>query len=259
VCVRGRFPHVAIITGASGRRRGVLTWEDHPQTTLSGLDPWCYSWQCLDGRGWPLTAGEERVFVNALKRAAGPVRDLAQPSREDITALLSMMRCGVGVDGLGEVLPGVVAGQLLAAHRELDAKLRTARRAWDAILSDPREEVVLQNGERASLLCPVPLQLLSGSEQVLAEPGEVDDHEMQEWVAKTASEMGSVRNEASGIEEALGHFTRPSAEAVELGRLLYDPRSPSLWSDPYFLPHRVGELAPVRVAALLGERRRRRK
>jgi hypothetical protein len=255
-------PHVRIVIAASGRRRGILEWSEDA-VEPSRLPPWRYCWHAFNGRGWPLTAAEETVFAAELVQLAdaaggGGARDV--PSRDDFTVTLAALRCGITVSELFDTLPGANPAVLADAYRTLDERRAASAAAWETILADPDPDVVTAHRRAASLLAPVPVQLLYGSASIRSDDlVDRSDAEIAEWAESTLTEMARVHTLADEVEAALGWFTPPSAEGVELGRLLYDPQSPALWSEPYFVAPRVGALVPLRVAELLDENRRRRR
>jgi hypothetical protein len=100
----------------------------------------------------------------------------------------------------------------------------------------------------ASVLLSVPVSHLLPSAVTTS------DAEFHKRAVAVAEKIARVREQVTQIESFLDKSSSPDAEAVELGRLLYDPYDPTLWAHPYFAPTRVGELMPLRLAALLGER-----
>jgi hypothetical protein len=247
----GRSPHVELTVAASGRRRGTLRWAATARPP-SGITPWRYCWHGLAARGWPLDADEERTFVRDLQRWFG-TGDLPAPTRDAVTNVLMVLRCGADMAHIARLMPGVCPGEMVAAYQQLETLRAAAVDAWTALLAAPSVELVEQHRQAAGSLMPVPLQMLLGSGALDGDAPQAHAEHLELWAQRTRDAFAATARDAAEIQEALAWFAPPSAEGVELGRLLYDPQSPALWSDPYFLPTRVGELVPLRIAALLGE------
>jgi hypothetical protein len=210
--------------------------------------PTTYIWHLWPGRHWPLLQSEEAQFVADLTQRAGTRRTAFD--RGNLTAVLNSLRCGLSVDELFNVAPGLDPAGLLVAYQWVDTLRATSADAWKAIVAAPTLATVTTHGHEAAKLLPVPVRrMMATAEHVNAELLAAAAREAALRIAHTTTR-------AMLIESKLAHHTPPSPPAVDLGRLLYDPYEPQLWGDPYFLPDRVGSLMPLRVADLLGEARR---
>ena len=80
------------------------------------------------------------------------------------------------------------------------------------------------------------------------------DKDFAEKLKAVTIKVEAARKRADSIENALDRAVAPSSEAIRLGAELYNPYDPTVWGGQYFIPVRVGELMPLRLASLLGER-----
>lgn len=211
-----------------------------------------FIWQLWPGRNWPASTRDERRFVADLEQRVATVPEKKRSGsydRNDVTALMNALRCGLDVDDLFSRAPGLRAGRMLAAYRELDELRQTSVRAWGEIVAGGSLEALVDWSAAASVLVPTPVR------QLLPSATQMDDRALAERIDRVCERIERVASTVAELERRLDDSVAPSAEAIAIGRMLYDPYDPSLWADPYFLPERVGQLMPLRVADLLGERR----
>lgn len=198
-------------------------------------------WQLFGAHSRPATAAEEAAFVAALR-----AHRATRHTRDDLTMLLGALRCGLGLAPVLELLPGAAPGALRGAYEALEARRAAAVGAWHAIVADPESLVV--HAETAATLLPVPVaRLCRLGDQA---PPEV----LAQIARRLAGQVEAAGTAALALERELA-AARDAAGAVAIGFRLYDPETPGLWSSRFFLAPRVGALVPLRVQALLGERR----
>jgi hypothetical protein len=243
-------------------------------------------WNPWSSRCWPCSATEERALLaeledlvehvtpvpkrrsNASRRAATPTsspttppkrgNDLPEPlpselgwSRSDLTCVLTAVRAGATPEDIFSVAPGLDPAAMVAAYRSLDALRVRAVRAWQAICVNPAVETLEIHAEEAAKLLPVIVARLWDT--VYRSHRHLPARVMAESVRVAECHAAAER-----IGGRLGGFDpgrAGSLEAVMLGRQLFNPGGNCLYSHSHFLARRVGELSPVRVADLLGERR----
>lgn len=207
-------------------------------TTTGGVFPW-------RGRGWPAGIREERHFVTDLEALTG---DVVLPfNRSDVTALMNALRSGITLTSLLAAAPGLKPERLLAAHRELEWSRQDATRSWEAVLEQRDAEGVLEHGVAASLLMPAlmtQLELLAIERPALV-PAAIDRCEQR---------MELATDLADAFEARIANCRPGCSEAMRIGTRLFDADRPSAWSDVFYLPRRVADLVPERVAGLLKER-----
>lgn len=205
-----------------------------------------WPWHLWPGRHWPASATEERRFVTDLEQlTSSPAR---RYERGDLTTVLNALRCGLSVDDVQRVAPGVDPAKLLAAHRDIDARRADAVAAWAAIEADPVPELFdAQTGDRAARIAPIAVARVRAAQRI-AGPGAA-----VRMVRSVTRRMHELADEVASTEADLARVPAGDVAGVELGRTLYDPYRSSLWGHPLYLATRPGALVPVRVRMLLDE------
>jgi hypothetical protein len=204
-----------------------------------------YLWQLWPGRNWPAVAAEEAALIDELRRRGdGPARF----ERADATAVLNALRCGLDADDLLERAPGLRPWRLVAAWDHLEAARQRAVAAWEVIAEERSLNAIVDWAAAAAPLLEAPVRSMLQTSGIRGE--DVVASRAERAVARVAA----VTEQAAELEERLARCEPGDPVGVEIGRMLYDPYRPGVWSDPYFLPPRVGTLTPNRVADLLGER-----
>ena len=209
-----------------------------------------FLWQVWPGRNWPATARDEKLFVAELSDIAAQEKPgrRRKTDRGDITAVMNALRCGLKAAELFERAPGLKPGRILQAYTDVEQMLNRSHMSWVAITETPTLETIVKHRAGAQLIASVPVShLLPGAEVT-------PDSDFAEKLKSVTARVERVRKNAESIERALDASVAPSVEAIKLGSMLYNPYDPTLWGDQYFVPERVGELMPLRLASLLGER-----
>ena len=206
-----------------------------------------FVWHVWPAQGWPATAEQELCFVEDLRAAAHD--QVAQWSRPNITCLLGALRCGVTVETLMNALPGLVPAELLACYELLEYRRATAEAAWRQLVGEASAHSLAEHAEHAQVLLPVPVaRIATGATTMRGHGG------FERVVLSVATDVSAVGDRAHALERALAALGPGDPRGKILGAQLHHPLDPALWSDPYYLPSRVGALSPMRVADLLGER-----
>lgn len=223
------------------------------QTTLEGVRT--YVWHLWPGRNYPATASEEEEFVRAMRTAADTTRPKSEGrkkkqvvDRGDITSVVNALRCGLSFQELTQRAPGLKPHRLLDAYEEIDRLRAQSVEAWLNLVEEASLEGIVNWANAAAVLMGTPVRRVQPSS------AGVDDSTIAEQVRLCHEKVLGTCRRAERVEQILNEGRVQPREAVELGRLLYDPYDPSLWGDPYYLPTRVGTLMPLRLADLLGER-----
>ena len=203
-------------------------------------------WHPWASRMWPSTTTEESMFVEHLRRMCDGVPGHFE--RRDVTALVTALRCGLTADELFERARGLRPERLLAAHIGLEARRADAEDAWNEIVADPTSSTLGRCAASAETIVPVVVGHLTGVAR--RHPGALD-----RAVAEADAQIVRTSTSVALLEEQLDLCIAPSDRAVEVGSFLFDRRGEGAWSLGTFLPLRVGQLVPLRVAALLGEGR----
>lgn len=207
-------------------------------------------WHVWPGQGWPASAAQELEFLEDLRAAVGTRRGAA--SRPSITCVLNALRNAVSLDTVLRVLPGARPEEMLAGYELLEGQRLLAEESWRHIVADPGADVMASHAEQAQKLLPVPMSRIATAATMMPTHAA-----LERVVMNVATQIARVRERAAGYEQVLSTLTSGDARGALLGARLHHPLEPALWSDPYFLPVRVGELSPPRVMDLLGEDRTR--
>lgn len=204
-------------------------------------------WQIWPGTLSPATLIAERSFVADLEaRASRP----AKANRDDVTALISMLRCGTTVEEAFAFAPGLLAGKLLGAHRRIDTLRAASVEAWSRIVTEPTHARWRSEHKTAARLFPVAVERV-----IVALETDPSPRRLKEVVDQVQSRMFEVTATAATIERRLGEIIGPTAYAATLASALFMPHGACVYSDPFFVPDRVATLSPTRVGDLLGEAR----
>lgn len=206
-------------------------------------------WHIWFGRGWPSGAEHEEEFVEALRSRAGKTR--GRYGRVSVVMFITALRCGTDLEQMFEQAPGLKAADMLVSYERLDQARKDAVEAWQALCEEPTAAQVQELGPTIDKILPVPAARLR---LALADTPE-----------SSARLVGDINRRISDLHIACDEvYQRIAAEAatgkleraINVGRELFDPTSGHyLWAATYYLPRRVGELSPLRIIDLLGERR----
>lgn len=214
-----------------------------------------YIWHLWPGRNYPATAVEEAQFVSEMRAKAETTRPKTDGKKKrqaidrgDVTSVVNALRCGLTFSELSTRAPGLKAHRLLDAYEEIERLREQSVTAWLRMVEESSLEGIVNWASAAAVLMGTPVR------RVQPASANVDDKTIAEQVRLCHEKVMGTNRRAERVEGILNEGRVSAREAVELGRLLYDPYDPSLWADPYFLPTRVGTLMPLRLADLLGER-----
>ena len=172
--------------------------------------------------------------------------------RTDVTLLLNALRCGVTVQALAGLAPGMRPERLLAAYVALDAAMQRAASAWRSIENaagagaEAFVPALAQHAVEAAKLFPVQVVRLSK----VARQRATDLPAIMHRMTVEVSVQAALARRLEVAIERLGD----DEWAADLGALLYDAHGEAVANRADFLPERVGLLSSARVAALLGER-----
>lgn len=203
-------------------------------------------WHVWPGQHWPMLLEQEQVFVSELAEAAKGKE--GRFDRDDVTALLTALRCGTTFDQLLEIAPGVRYSRVLGAYRCLERQRSACVDAWEAIEDAPTFAAMRRNSDTAAKLLPLAVHRIFSSYETMRADG------VAEAVAEMSAEVHRVRVLAHGLEAELAACKPGSSEGIEIGSRLYNPISPGVYGHAFYLPDRISALTPIRVRELLGDR-----
>lgn len=204
-------------------------------------------WHIWPGQLWPADDVTEEALVAALHER---VKRPAKATRDDVTALLTILRCGSSLEHVLEFAPGIRLAGLLGAHQRLDQLRATSVRAWDTVAANPSLPVWSANAKAASQVFPVAVDRV-----VAALESDPTGRRLPSVVGQIQQRMNEMAAAATEIENRCATTPRTLPQAGALSSLLYNPHGPCVYTDPFYVPRRVAVLSPTRVGDLLGENR----
>lgn len=197
-------------------------------------------WHVWPGQLWPALPDQELRF-------SGMLRDRAEPaafSRDDVSSLVGILRCGGDLDAAVRFAPGLNLSALRGAFDAVEGQLQACQRAWDAIVHDPSAATLIEHADSASLLMPVPVHRML---YALEESPEV----LRAVVRTLQEKIDDMTRAARAFEHELRSVVPPSPMGIDIGSRLFSATSAGVYGDPFFLTDRVSALSPVRLADLL--------
>jgi len=204
-------------------------------------------WHIWPGRLWPASEASEAEFVAELERRSPRS---SRATRDDVIALVSILRCGTTVEEALHFAPGLSPARLLGAHRRLETARAQAVEAWNLIAADPTPQVWRSQMRKAARLFPVAVErVVVGLESLSS------DDRLVELVAQVDQRMREVTDIGRAIEQRCASVPPTLPHAAALAAALYNPHGPCVYADPFFVPNRVAALSATRVGDLLGESR----
>jgi hypothetical protein len=205
-------------------------------------------WEPWVGPGYPATSLQEHALIEQLRSLAAPTKRRPAVQRDDITAVMVALRTNLTCEQLFHVAPGLKPQNLVRAYDHVHELHRKAHEGATAMLASGLQGIA-GTLDGAALLLPVPAARLRVSIEMenLAQLKNTFEH-LLVLVDRTADQVN--RMEVWLNDNAVISPT----EASLIGGKLYNPYGESLWLSPYFLPCRVGQLSPRRLATLLGEK-----
>lgn len=203
---------------------------------LTNISQWT-TWSMA--RGYPLTSSEEAALIIDLEKfepIENPIDDSVITSRNNISLLMTILRDGSSIKTCHEIAPNINPADLLAAYNDIRKKLENAKAAWQRILCRP--DTYEENKTEAYKVLPHIINAVSNAKPC----------ERQSLLAEMAELVASYTDHILSLEETCIDITNSSKILYSLGK-----SSQPLWDHNFFLPNRVGQLTPTRLAFLLGE------
>ena len=204
---------------------------------------------------------QETAFVARISELAAGKK--AKPERDNLIMLLTALRCGTDADLLLEHAPGIEPESLLVCYNWIDTLREKSMKAWLAIENNPSMATVDRQAPEAVKLLPIPVRrvvaTIEGITTGFTHPGS-----LAEAIAEVSAQVHRTRVRAHGFESELDRIMIGGLEGLTkeesdirantIGQRLYDPLTPGIYGDSYYLADRVSTLSPLRVRDLLGER-----
>jgi hypothetical protein len=194
-------------------------------------------------RAWPALAADEAAFVAELRARSGK-RSTAHAKRSDVTVVVTALRNGASVSEVLAWAPGLKPAPMLSGYLDLEERMRQSAASWHAIVDDPSMTTLAQQGVQAARLLPYAVSGLVRVARVTQGAG------LALAAAKLVSRSQLTARRVAAAERQLG-AENDRDKARELGLRLFHPGRECLWGEPLFVPERVGQLTPTRVADLM--------
>lgn len=221
-----------------------------------------YVWHLWPARYWPTSVEEEVRFHADLRALAGPLsahpqrcprkrpqasEDARRQFRVHVTAVLNALRSGLPAAELVALVPGTPVSALHEAYDMLEGLRAQAHADWLTIVGDPQNLTHPATLRSASRLLPIPLHRIATRNTAAG-------GDLPAAVLAAAAQVAGHGALVHEVEKDLALSQSSTRQAIELGARLHNPLTPALWGSAYYLPRRVTDLSPTRVADLLNER-----
>lgn len=191
-------------------------------------------------RGYPLSADEERKLIDEFRNFTGtkPARDpKVLTDRQVASLLLTLIRDGGTLEDLTAITPQLNPTTLADIYDRVQTRLDAARKAWNAVVADPNNAT--EHLDDVARVLPQLANILRSKE------GEDTTDLVQRMAAKvdaTTVQIDEIEHEMhrviTDLERDNKHYSLVRAASC-------------LWNDNMFLPERVGQLTPTRLAFIL--------
>lgn len=195
-------------------------------------------------RSWPASSSEEVAFVAHLADASSG--ESVRHDRADVTVLVTALRNGAAAPEVLAWACGIRPGRLLAAYHDLERRRADAARAWRRIAAEPTTSTLATRGPDAARIVPAAVGQMTRVMRNTSAAG------LPLAAAKLQARMDEAARTVAAVERQLAE-ERDFERACRVGAQLFAPFAECLWAHPLFLPERVGQLSPQRVADLLDE------
>jgi hypothetical protein len=201
-------------------------------------------WHTLPGQHWTMLKHQENMFVLELQNYATKTKKF---DRDDLTLLMTILRCGSNIEEVKKQIPGVKFNRVLNAYNYLKNKLEESIESWQEIKENPDLATLHANAKTAAKLLPIPIHYALSAQSQHLETAVIDS------IAYSSGKISAVTVNAHAVEKKLENLKPGSIEGIELGRKLFDPYSPGIYASPYYKPDRVSSLTPLKVKELTSE------
>ena len=214
-------------------------------------------WHLLPGQYFPMTLEQEREFVQKLKSLAAESKKKGKHNRDDLTLVLTALRCGSSVESMLTMAQGSNVSNIYAAYLDIENKRLLSYNAWVALTTDPTIGNLNKNLIKIKKIMPYIGSELSTlkidyNNNMINKDGlenkikniEINVKKVTLIADEKEREITSLLNSGNIIDVN---------KKIEIGTLLYDPISPGIYGNNFYLPERVSTLTPVKIRDLLGE------
>jgi len=209
-------------------------------------------WRVWPGPGWPATSSNESALIFGLIQMGGrAVKKSSAIDRDDVTLLINALRCNLTAQELMRYAPGIKPLAIVDVHEKLNRLLLRAQRDAILMLTTPADSPKFSSEliTAGSVLLPVPATRITTAHELESPAG------AEAVRSKIMASVERVQKHVDEVESWLDeHGATSSSVGAVVGNLLYHPNRDCMWSSPFFLPTRVGQLNSRRLARLIESR-----
>lgn len=190
------------------------------------------------------TSEYERRFRRRLRDLGGDAEPATgTPRRPVVSTLVASLRGGNTPDHVLSIALGLNASDLAQAYDHLDRLRRTACDALDDLFFDP---TIARFQSVVGIIEPLIPQIVGSLTVTARDQPDLFEAEVRRFEQR----MEELAQECDTTEALIERGMRPAGSLVAR---LDDGRGGGIHHEPAYRPSRVGDLTPVRLAALLGE------
>ena len=214
-------------------------------------------WHLLPGQYFPMTLEQESEFVHKLKSLAAASKKKGKHNRDDLTLVLTALRCGSSVESMLSMAQGSNVSNIYAAYLAIENKRLISYNAWLSLTNEPTIGNLNKNLIKIKKIMPYigselsDLKIDYNNNMVKKEGVESKIKNIEINVRKVTLIADEKERELTSLLNS-GNIIDVNKK-IEIGTLLYDPISPGIYGNNFYLPQRVSTLTPVKIRDLLGE------
>lgn len=191
------------------------------------------------------TSEYERRFRRRLRELGGETpSSAAAPSRPIISTLIAALRGGNSPERVLSVALGLNPSDLTKAYDHIDQLRRSACDSFDDLFDQPTVRRFTAVAPVMALIVP---QVVASLHVVATSDPGAFESEVRLFEAR----MDDLARERDMTEALIERGMKPAGSLIAR---LNDGRNGGIHHQPSYRPMRVGDLTPVRLAALLGEK-----
>lgn len=214
-------------------------------------------WHLLPGQYFPMTLEQESEFVQKLKSLAAESKKKGKHNRDDLTLVLTALRCGSSVESMLSMAQGSNVSNIYAAYLDIENKRLLSYNAWLTLTTEPTIGNLNKNLIKIKKIMPYIGSELSAlkidyNNNMVKKEGVESKIKNIEINVKKVTLIAEEKEREITLLLNSGNIIDVNKK-IEIGTLLYDPISPGIYGNNFYLPERVSTLTPVKIRDLLGE------
>lgn len=191
-------------------------------------------------RGYPLSATEEKELIDECRAFAGPKparNTKVLTDRQVASLLLTLLRDGGTLDDLQATTPNLDPRTVADIYDRIQHRLNNARNAWQTVTE--KQAADQDQLYKVATVLPQLANILRSNV----------DEDCADLISRMTQKVTAATEQINEIEDAM-HTGATELERCNRHYSLVRAAS-CLWDDTMFLPTRVGQLTPTRLAFLM--------